>query len=328
MAKAVVGYNGYWTNSREVQATWLARLSAEAWLPNGNGSLRAPSLLALPTEANRLIYGSDNSVFLTKIDQKAVRLDLLKALGVRLGPSGDDLIERLQHLREQPQTPGITNQVHTVYHLLAADLRLNTADLKAGRALTPQRLRNAFRASSTRGGLLLADGRWHSPEAVLRGPPIFGEYRIFAPHIAGLAPFWAALNIPEPSAKDCVDVLREITRKLRLSPSDLGVALMTFRSLAGLMASATSQLRTSLRRLPLWTGDEWSTMRPMYVLDGEAIAQADVPGLTVWRPGLSSLSDLQPLFELLGVTHLRLEYFQPRSLSTSGMVEGESRRKL
>lgn len=328
MAKAVVGYNGRWTNSREVQATWLARLSAEAWLPNGSGSLRAPSQLALPTEANRLTYGSDKSAYLTKIDQKAVRLDVLKALGVRLGPSGDDLMQRLQQLREQPLTPGITDQVHTVYHLLAADLRSNTADLKAGRALTPQRLRNTFRASSTRGGLLLADGRWHSPESVLRGPRIFGEYRVFAPHIAGLEPLWAALNVPEPSAKDCVDVLRQFTRKPGLSPTDRGVMLMTFRSLAGLIASATPQLRASLRRLPLWTGDEWSTMRPMYVLDGEAIAQVDVPELTVWRPGLSSFSDLQPLFEILGVTHLRLEDFQPRSMSTSGMVEGESRRKL
>ena len=177
-AKAVIGYNGNWTDEREVQATWLARLASTAWLPNGNGTLRAPSELALPTEANRLTYGGDKSAYLAKIDHKALRPDLLKALGVRLGPSGDDLIARLQHLRDQPVTGDTTNQAHTVYHLLAADLRTNSADIKAGRAMTPPQLRNAFRASPGSNGLLLAGGQWHSPEAVLRGPPIFGEHRV------------------------------------------------------------------------------------------------------------------------------------------------------
>jgi hypothetical protein len=328
ISECVVGYNGYWTNPREVQATWLARLSAAVWLPNGNGALRAPSQLALPTEANRLTYGTDKGAYLTKYDQKAIRPDLLKALGIKLGPSGDDLIERLQDLREKPLTQAITDQVHTIYQLLAADLRSNTVDLKAGRALTPQRLRNAFRASPGRDGLLLADDRWHSPEAVLRGPRIFGEYRVFAPHIAGLEPLWASLAIPEPSAKDCVEVLREITRKSTLSPSDRGVMVMAFRSLASLISGATPQLRSTLRRLPLWTGNGWATTRPVYVLDGEAIAQAEIPGLTAWRLGLSSFTDVQPLFEFLGVTHLRLENFRPKSLSTAGILEGENKRKL
>lgn len=327
-SKCVVGYNGYWTNSREVQATWLARLSEAVWLPNGNGALRAPTQLALPTEANRLTYGTDKGAYLTKYDQKAIRPDLLKALGVKLGPSGDDLIERLQDLREKPLTQAVTDQVHTIYQLLAADLRSNAVDMKAGRALTPQRLRNAFRASPGRDGLLLADDSWHSPEAVLRGPRIFGDYRVFAPHISGLEPLWVSLAIPEPSAKDCVEVLREITRKPTLSPSDRGVMVMAFRSLARLISDATPQLRSTLRRLPLWTGTEWSTSRPIYVLDGEAIAQAEIPGLTVWRLGLSSFTDVQPLFEFLGVTHLRLESFRPKSLSTAGILEGENKRKL
>ena len=103
---------------------------------------------------------------------------------------------------------------------------------------------------------------------------------------------------------------------------------MAFRSLAGLISDATPQLRSTLRRLPLWTGTEWSTSRPMYVLDGEAIAQVEIPGLTVWRLGLSSFTDVQPLFEFLGVTHLRLESFRPKSLSTAGILDGENKRKL
>ncbi len=327
-ATAVIGYNGYWTEPREVQATWLARLASTAWLPSGNGTLRAPSQLVLPTDANRLTYGADRSVYLAKIDQRILRTDLLKALGIRLGPSGDDLISRLQHLRDKAITPEVVEQAHTAYQLLAADLQTNAADIKAGRAMTPQRLRNAFRASPGRKGLLLAGGQWSSPEAVLRGPPIFGEYRVFAPHIRGLEPLWAALNVPEPAANDCVAVLRELARSSSLSSTDQGVMLMTLRALAALIDEASPQLRAALRRLPLWIGSVWSTSRPMYVLDGEAIARADVPGLNVWRPGFTSFSDLQPLLTPLGVIRLRLEDFAPQSLSSAGLVEGEAKRKM
>ncbi len=327
-AKAVVGYNGYWTDAHEVQATWLARLVSTAWLPNGNGALRAPNELALPTEANRLTYGANRNAYLAKIDQTPLRSDFLKALGIRLGPSGDDLISRLQHLRDKSVTSEVTDQVNTVYHLLAADLQTNAADVKVGWPMTHQRLRNAFRASPGRYGLLLAGGQWHSPESALRGPPIFGNRRVFAPHINDLEPLWSALKIPEPTAKDCVSVLRELARSPSLSSSDSGVMLMTLQTLATLIDGASPQLRTALRRLPLWTGKTWSTARPMYVLDGEAIARAEIPGLDVWRPGFTSFFALQSLFPILDLVHLRLEDFTPQSLSNTGVVEGERKRKI
>jgi hypothetical protein len=328
-AKAVYGSYGNWIAVKEIQATWLARLASSAWLPNGNGALRAPSDLALPTDANRLSHGTDRSVYLiTKIDLKSVRTDLLKALGIRLGPSGDDLVSQLKHLRDQPITAEIREQVHSVYHLLAADLQTNAAEIKAGRAMTPQRLRNEFRASPGRAGLLLAGDQWLSPEAVLRGPPIFGGLRAFAPHIAGLEPLWATLDIPTPTANDCVGVLRELARRPSLTSSNQGVMLLTLRELANLVEDASPQLRAAMRRLPLWTGAAWSTARPMYVLDGEAIAHADIGDLNVWRPGLTSFADLCSLFPVLDLTHLRLEDFLPSSLSSAGVAEGESKRKI
>ena len=327
MANAVFGSYGSWIGSRKVQATWLARLASTAWLPNGNGALKAPNELALPTEANRLTYGVNRSAYLAKINQASVQHSFLKALGIRLGPSGDDLISRLQHLCDKPVTSEVTSQVNTIYHLLAANLQTNTTDSFAGRTITPQRLRNTFRASLGRNGLLLADGQWHSPESVLRGPPIFSRHRVFAPHITGLEQLWEALRIPEPTAKDCVHVLRKLTRNPSLDSSDVGVILMTFRALATLVNDASPQLRTALRGLPLWTGKAWSTARPMYVLDGEAIAGTDIPGLDVWQPGFTSFHDLQSLFPVLDLVHLRLEDFAPQSLSGSGVSEGERKRK-
>ena len=327
MANAVFGSYGSWIGSRKVQATWLARLASTAWLPNGNGALKAPNELALPTEANRLTYGVNRSAYLAKINQASVQHSFLKALGIRLGPSGDDLISRLQHLCDKPVTSEVTSQVNTIYHLLAANLQTNTTDSFAGRTITPQRLRNTFRASPGRNGLLLADGQWYSPESVLRGPPIFSRHRVFAPHITGLEQLWEALRIPEPTAKDCVHVLRKLTRNPSLDSSDVGVILMTFRALATLVNDASPQLRTALRGLPLWTGKAWSTARPMYVLDGEAIAGTDIPGLDVWQPGFTSFHDLQSLFPVLDLVHLRLEDFAPQSLSGSGVSEGERKRK-
>lgn len=328
VASCVLGYNGYWNSPRDVQATWLARLASASWLPSGTGALKAPSQLALPTDANRLTYGADKGAYLAKIDHKAIRPELLTALGVMLGPSGEDLIKSLQNLRLQPLTAETRKQVHTVYQLLAADLRSNAADLKAGRAMTPLRLRNAFRASAGHDGLLLCDQRWCSPETVLRGAPIFGNYRVFAPHIAGLEPLWTALGIPEPSARDCVDVLRDLSRKSELTASDRGIMLTSFRALAARIADATPQLAATLKRFPLWTGKGWTSQRPIYVLDGEAISEADLPGFNVWRLGLSNFSDLAPLFDVLGITRLRLESFRPRALCASGIAEGEGRRKL
>ena len=326
-ANAVVGSYGFWVNSREVQATWLARLASTAWLPNGHGALKAPNELALPTGANRLIYGVNRSAYLAKANQSPLQYDFLQALGIRLGPSSDDLISKLRHSCDKPVTSEVTDQVNTIYHLLAADLQKSATDLFAGRVITPQRLRNAFRASPGRNGLLLANGQWHLPESVLRGPPIFGRHRVFAPHITGLEQLWEALRIPEPSAKDCVRVLRKLARNPSLDSFDVGVVLMTFRVLATLVNGASPQLRIALRGLPLWTGKAWSTARPMYVLDGEAIAGTDIPGLDVWQPGFTSFHDLQSLFPVLDLVHLRLEDFAPQSLSSAGVSEGKKKRK-
>ena len=327
-ATVVVGRNGYWRNSREIQATWLARLSSTSWLPNGNGALRPPNQLALPTEANRLIYGVRRKAYLAKTGKIRLRDEFLEALGIRIAPSTDDLIAMLRSLQDKPITSKVSKQANTIYGLLAASLRTNAASIATSGAMTSRRIRNAFRAKpGHQGGLLLASGQWHSPESVLSGPPIFGNYRVFSPNISGLEPLWSALEIPEPTAQDCVTVLKELTRNPSLSSSDRGVMVTTLRKLATLIKETSPQFRTALRRLPLWTGRAWSTDRPMYVLEGVAIAMAGHPSLSIWRSGLTSFSDLQTLFPILGVIQLRPEDFQPKSLSGAGIVEGASKRK-
>ena len=323
MAKVVVGSYGYWMEKREVQATWLARLASTAWLPNGNGALKPPGKLALRTDASRLAYGLDRSVYLDKINETQMRSDFLKALGIQLGPSVDNLVSKLQDLRDKPVTSQVTDQANTIYRLLAADLQGNVADKKAAK-----RLQKTFRAPPKQNGLLLVDGQWYSPEAVLRGPRVFGDHRAFAPYAKDLEPLWQALKIPDPTAKDCVDVLRILARNPSLSSTDQGVMIKTLQTLATLINDTSTQFKTALRRLPLWTGKSWSKARPMYVLDGEAIAWENVPNLNVWRPGFSSFSDVRPLFPIFDLVHLRLEDFVSRTSSIANVVNEEKRRNF
>jgi hypothetical protein len=324
-AKAVSAYNGYWNSPREVQATWLARLATAAWLPNGNNVLTAPIDLALPTQANLITRGGTRGAFLTKVDTQILRSGILQALGVQTGPSAADLIKRLLLLRERPVTSKLTAEVHTIYQLLAATTQNPSADAMSGRAITPQQLRNAFRATATGLGLLLATGSWHTPESVLRGPPIFGRFRTFAPHISGLDTLWATLQIPEPAPSDCVSVLRELARE-PLSGETQGIMLTTFRTLALKIKTASPQLRAGLRRLPLWSGTGWSVERPAYALEGLTLAEVSPRGLAVWRPGLTSFVEVESLLSPLGVVLLRLEDFSPQYLTAADVVDGDAHR--
>lgn len=324
-AQAVNAYNGYWNHRGEVQSTWLARLSAVAWLPNGANGYDEPGKLCLPTAANKLAHGSNRRAFLAQVPAHVEASGLLPALGVQAGPTASNLLDRLQAHRGQPATSERVQEVHTLYNLLAQAMKDTSADATAGRAVTPTQLRNAFRRTAAGSGLVLAADGWHSPEAVLRGPPIFGTYRAFAPHIAGLEALWTTLQVPLPTAVDCTTVLRELANG-PLTPSDKGVMLSTLRALAGLVGAMSPQLRTGLRLLPLWTGSRWSRTRPAFVFEGDGLANADIEGATVWRPGLTTLQGIEALLPVLDVTPLRLEDFSAAKLTAAGVAEGRRYR--
>lgn len=324
-ADAVSAYNGFWSRRGEVQATWLARLAAIAWLPTGAGTYEEPAKLCRPTSANKLAHGSNRRAFLAPVPTHVETSGLLTALGVQAGPTAANLLERLQAHRGQPVTSTRMQEVHTLYHLLAQAMTDTSADAAVGRAVTPQQLRNAFRRSAAGPGLVLAADGWHSPEAVLRGPPIFGAHRAIAPNIAGLETLWATLQVPLPSALDCAAVLRELAAG-PLTPGGKGVMLSTLRALAGFVSDMSPQLRTGLRLLPLWTGSGWSRSRPAYVFEGDGLANADIAGATVWRPGLTTLQDIEELLPVLDVTPLRLRDFTPAKLTSVGVSEGQPYR--
>jgi hypothetical protein len=172
--------------------------------------------------------------------------------------------------------------------------------------------------------MVLVDGQWYSPEAVLRGPPIFGRFRTFAPNIEGLEPLWDALQIAEPTLDDCIDVLRRLAFR-KLSHEHEGVMVSTLRAMADKLDGAPLNALRTLRRLPLWTGTGWSAKRPAYFMEGP-VAAAATDDMVVWKPGLSSAVDLDRLLPALEVIRLRLEDFSPRSIDAASVVNGEANR--
>jgi len=313
-------YNGYWHRSPEVRATWLARLADVKWMPDAGSGLQRPSDLQLqmPGSPPR---SSERSTTVAKFDSNIQRSGILAALGVKAGPTQRDLVARLQALRKEPMSAAVAEEASSTYQLLAASLRDRSEGVPEGR-MTAAQLRNAFRAGPDGPGLLLVGKQWNSPEQVLRGPAIFGSRRSFAPHIDGLEPLWKALGVDLPTASDALAVLKE-TADTAPTPADLGVAIRALTLVAGAVSEMSSQLRTTLRRLPLWTGHAWTAERPVYALEGEALLASAPVDMLVWRPGLTSFRPLEPLLEPLGVIRLTPSDFRAASTPAYGIAEGE-----
>lgn len=316
-------YNGYWRRSPEVRATWLARLADVKWMPDAGSGLQRPADLQLqmPGSPPR---PSERSMTVARFDSQIQRSGILAALGVKAGPTQRDLVTRLQVLRKEPVTSAVAEEASAAYQLLAASLRDRSESVPEGRMSAAQ-LRNAFRAGPDGPGLLLVGKHWNSPEQVLRGPAIFGSHRAFAPHVDGLEPLWQALGVSLPTAADAIAILKEMA-DTPPSPIDLGIAIRALTLVAGAVGDMSSQLRTTLRRLPLWTGREWTAERPVYALEGEALLASAPADMRVWRPGLTSFTALKPLLEPLGVVRLTPSDFRAASTPAYGMAEGEALR--
>ncbi len=320
IAVAATAYNGYWTRGIEVRATWLARLADIKWMPDANGGLQRPSDLQIqipgsPPKPN------ERSTTIAKLDPHIQRSGILSALGVKAGPTQRDLIASLRALRDAPITDGNAAQALMLYQLLAASLSNKNDGHPDGRMTTAQ-LKNAFRANVGGAGLLIVRGEWRSPESLLRGPAIFAGRRIFAPHVEGLDVLWSVLGIEFPAARDAISVLKEIAGGPP-SPQDLGIAIRALTLIAGNIPEMSPQMRATLRRLPLWTGAEWTTERPAYVFEGESLLASAPSNMRVWKPGITSFTAISALLEPLGVVRLRSSDFRPASIPAYG-TQGNS----
>ena len=329
-AQAVWGYDGYWYERGEVIATWLARAASEPWLPSATGALRAPLDLHIPSESNRLTVGTKRSLYLMSVEDQVLRSPALAALRIRRGPSASSIVAKLEELRDDGMTgAAIEEQTRTAYRILALACPTDGHGQRTVDNMTVAQLRSHF-ARGARGkrgvrGLLLIKGRWYAPEQALSGPPILGRRRPFVASSSSLEPLWRTLQIPLPDARECIAVLREIADDGPLADSDRSVIIETMRTLARELAEATPQLRVTLRTLPVWTGEEWTTARPAYAIIDEAIATAVADQARIWQPGFA-INDMKPLIDALGLTLIDADQFMSVANAGYGAASGEEFR--
>ncbi|MDQ6775620.1 MAG: hypothetical protein M3071_05225 [Actinomycetota bacterium] len=327
-AQAVWGYDGYWNARGDVTATWLARASTAAWLPNARGSLRAPRELHLSTEANRLSVGDRRSAYVMAVDDYILRSPVIAALGIRRGPSAKDIVAGLEQLRDAGKTnSSVEAQARTAYRILALSCSADGRGQRPVDDMTVASLRSRFdggRGTRASRGLLLVDRRWYAPDQVFTGPPIFGRWRPFVAHSPLLEPLWRTLHVPRPEARDCVAVLRDLANHA-LEPRDRPVLIETMRTLASRLDSTTPQLRTVLRSLPVWTGEEWTSRRPVWAVADESIAAAVAGQAPIWQPGFE-INTMQSLIDALGLTLIEPDDFTPVANAGYGAASGEELR--
>jgi hypothetical protein len=120
-------------------------------------------------------------------------------------------------------------------------------------------------------------------------------------------------------------VLRDIARA-PLADTDRPVLIETMQLLAREVDALTPQLRTTLRTLPVWTGEEWTSMRPAYAIGDEAVATAVAGQARVWQPGFA-IDGMRALIEALGLTLIPPEQFIPVANAGYGAAAGDELRQ-
>ncbi|GAA4991700.1 hypothetical protein GCM10023205_74940 [Yinghuangia aomiensis] len=302
---AAYGYYG-WQRKGRVPPLWIWRLREIAWLPRADGGLTRPDAGHLPTAASRVLYGADDPGYLhpdvvNTFDHRDVRGELAPALGLTGDPDVPTLVDRLRELRGRtpdntPVSDAVTGDAVAVYRALAALLA-------GGGAEAARAVRAGFPSGDA---LVLTDAGWRATGAVRQGPSILGGYRTFVFPEPNLRPLWDVLGIRAPDAAELAEVLGDVARCRTHGPElRLGVTLEALRHLAALVAEskAADEFADALGKLPLYTGDGWTTQRPVYAVDNRYVAEQLADTARVWQPG-GDLDQFAALLEPLGVTRV------------------------
>ena len=297
--QSAYGYHG-WKDSGPMPAYWLWQARDVPWLDDERGKPRRPSELRVRTDGTLAVYGTDPSNYLHADLFSQSWQPVLSALGVSGEPSRRQLVARLKKLRAAMQAGEYSQQdaakeTAIVYKALARSLQGASSRSDLSRA----NLRQEF---SRGDGLILTQSGWHTPGRVLRGDPILGPYRPFAPAVADTTALWQALELDPPSVMDCVKVIRKIAQHFPVNSRDTVILLEALRAIAGERnPHATSRERRALRELPLLTRRGWVRQRPVYATDDPLLADSLGDRVPIWQPG----GDLEQFSSILDPLQVR-----------------------
>ena len=179
--------------------------------------------------------------------------------------------------------------------------------------MTAGQLRGRFGIKSSAPGLIARNGSWLAPSAVFRGRPIFGSRRTFVPDSKRFEQLWNVLAVREPRVADCVKVLEEVALDGDI-PSRASILADTFRHLNDIFPSTKNKDRILLASVPLWSGSEWVTGRPMYYIADESAQRSLKSNHIVWEPPCS-IEEMDEFVGALGVTLIPPEGCAPTGIT-------------
>lgn len=306
-APAVTSYY-QWQEKAKLPASWLAVAMDTGWLNDSEGTPRPPVELAVRTPATEAIHGLGYDSFAIDLDAELATSPAVRALGIETDPRVSEIVELLGEMRESGEPPDMAALATRYFALNAAVTRVDAGQDELVGDLTVRQLRSRFGTDPRRPGLVFTGQGWRRPREVFRGAPIFGDLRPFVPESRRAGRLWRMLGIPEPGVDACVAVLRKIAKK---KPDAEGeeIVVNTLGRLETLVNDAKPQSLAGLGSVPLWTGNGWTSKRPVFAVDSEELSASLAGKLAVWQPPLVP-SSLGALLEHLGVRLIELDEFE------------------
>lgn len=308
-----------WVDKGRVEAWWISSAATIAWLTSENSKPAAPAALRIKTPSTEALYGDDPGRYLAAAYATSSNTDVLVALGVAQDAGVHELIEKLEHIRNDgPADPReVADVAAPVYKALAAQIASSGSRRYVG-TLPQDAVLAAFRRGA---GLVATNVGWRSPSVVFSGPAVFGDMFPFAPAINEVEPLWSLLHIHPPGVDDAKTVLRKLATTPQL---DADEGLVMLESLRILAAAKPTQLG-NLKRTPVWVGDRWDRKRPVYAVTNPLVAQALKGTIPIWSPG-GALSQLASLIDPLGLT--RIDHRDSQIVDTHGATEDPDLTKV
>ncbi len=309
----------------DIRATWIAKLAEYPWLYNGKRQPAKPLELSIRYPLTQGLFGDAKSRFAAGI-QDNLAPGLAEALGLEVRPKASVIVGVLAELRASGEHTDWTD-VRLHYAQLAtlcpdssipANPKAKIDDMTVGE------LRGRSGINPRAQGLIATDGGWKAPTAIRQGRRIFGHWRSFVP-TKGYENLWHALGIREPNIADCVAVLKEIAADGD-AESEANVLADTLRHLNNLLEeSSTAKERRALASVPLWSGSDWITRRPIYYIADETALQSLATTHTMWYPPCS-LEGMDSLVEALGIRRIPPENCTPTGVGSNELRLGEEVR--
>gem|GEM_PF-1009928 len=286
-----------WNLHGNTSAWWIHQMASFAWLESEDGRLAAPADLRMRSASTQFLHGDDPARYVASTLVTGAPIDILRQIGVTEQAAIEELIEKLQELRNDfaDAGPQALEKALPIYAAIAAQLT-PAGGITASNATTVERVRRPF---SSGGGLIITELGWRNPGVVYAGPAIFRGFVPFVPVVAGGAPLWKLLRINPPGPAAALAVLKKLSSQKSMN----GDALQTMRECLSSLADAPrDQLRT-IKKLPVWVGDRWTRERPVYVLNNPLAEEKLAKSIPIWAPG-GPTRPYESLIEPLGLKQL------------------------